>query len=102
MCEIFRNGYGLDQLREGLLLKESNTKIYHLRDTGKLPAKNNSHKIARFRFQVIAIRLPPKQSSGVWGMAEYGKKLKLAAKIRLTKRFLMASSAWLIHLHTRN
>ena len=51
---------------------------------------------------MIAIRLPPKQSSGVWGMAEYGKKLKLAAKIRLTKRFLMASSAWLIHLHTRN
>ena len=41
---FFRNGYGLDQLREGLLLKAA---IYHLLGTGKLPRKNNFQKNVR-------------------------------------------------------
>ena len=42
LCKIFRNDYGLDQLRERLLLKESYTIIYYLLGTGKLPRTNNS------------------------------------------------------------
>ena len=48
LYENFCNGYGLDQLREGLLLKESYATIYHLLGTEKLPRKNNSWKIVRF------------------------------------------------------
>ena len=39
IVRIFRNDYGLDQLRNGLLLKESYSTIYHLLGTGKLPPK---------------------------------------------------------------
>ena len=42
IVKIFRNDYGLDQLRERLLLKESYTIIYYLLGTGKLPRTNNS------------------------------------------------------------
>ena len=77
ISSYFSNGYGLDQLREGLLLKESYTTIHHLLGIVKLPRKNNSQKIVRCKFQMILIR--------------YGKRLKLAAKIRQTKCFLMTS-----------
>ena len=80
MCEIFRNGYGLDQLRERLLLKESYTAIFHLLGTGKLPRKNNSQKIVHFKFQMIVVRLPLKQPSGVGVWSRYRKKFELAAK----------------------
>ena len=91
MCELFCNGYGLDQLREGLLLKEFYATIYHLLGTGKLPRKNNSQKIVRFKFQMIVIRLPLKQSSGLGVSSKYGNRLELAAKIGLAKCFLMTS-----------
>ena len=39
IVRIFRNYYGLDQLRNRLLLKESHTTIYHLLGTGKFPPK---------------------------------------------------------------
>ena len=104
MCDFSRNGYGLDQLHEGLLLKAA---IYHLLGTGrKLPRKNNFQKTVRFKFQMIVIRLSLKQPLGVGLWSKYGKKLELAAKIGLTKCFLMTSLTWIIdvyiHSHTRN
>ena len=63
-------------------------------------------EIVRFKFQVIVIRLLLKQPFGVGVSSKYGKKLKLAAKIGLTKCFLMTSSPWIInvyiHSHRRN
>ena len=54
---------------------------------------------------MIGLRMPLKQLSGVGVWSRYGKKLKLAAKIRMTKCFLMTSSTWLINVyiypHTR-
>ena len=60
---FFRNGYGLDQLREGLLLKAA---IDHLLGAGKPPRKNNFQKIVRFTFQMIVIRLPLLMTSSTW------------------------------------
>ena len=99
MCEIFRNGYGWDQLCEGLLLKESYTTIYHSLGIGKLPRKNNSQKVVRikFQFQMVVIKLPLKQRLGVRVWWRYGKKLELAAS--LTKRFLITSSTWIINVY---
>ena len=55
---------------------------------------------------MIVIRLILQQPSGVGAWFRHGKKLRLAAKIRLTKCFLMTSSTLLInlyiHSHTRN
>ena len=100
---FFRNGYGLDQLREGLLLKAA---IDHLLGAGKPPRKNNFQKIVRFTFQMIVIRLPLKRPLGMGIWSKYGKELELAVKIDLTKCFLMTSSTWIInvyiHLHRRN
>ena len=88
-----RHGYrpenctnGLDQLHERLLLKESYTTIYDLLGTGKL-REYDSLKIVRFKFQMIFMGLPLKQPSGVEVRPRHDKKLKLAAKIRLTKCF---------------
>ena len=39
-----------------MLLKESYTLIGNLLDTGKLPRKNNSQKIVRFKLQMIGMR----------------------------------------------
>ena len=69
LYEIFRNGYGLDQLRERLLRKK---KIF---------------LITRFKYQMTIMGLPLKQPSTVRIRSGHGKKLKLAAKIRLTKCF---------------
>ena len=46
LCETFCNGCDLDQLREGLLLKESYKTIYNLMGTVKLPRKNNFQKFS--------------------------------------------------------
>ena len=55
---------------------------------------------------MIVMRLPLKQPSGVGVWSRYGNKLKLAAKIRLTKCIFMTSLKWLInvyiHSHSRN
>ena len=45
------------------------------------------------------MRLPLKQPSSVGVWSRYGKKLKLAAKIRLTKCFLITSSTWLNNVY---
>ena len=44
---------------------------------------------------MVVIRLPLKQPSGVGD----GKKLELAAKIGLTKCFLMTSRTWIINVY---
>ena len=59
---------------------------------GNFVEKINLRKIVHFKFQMIAMRLPLKQPLGVGVWSRYGKKLKLAAKIRLTNCFLMTSS----------
>ena len=62
--------------------------------------------IVRFEFQMIVIRLPFKQPLGMGVWSKYGKKLELAAKLGLTKCFLMTSWIWIInayiHSHRRN
>ena len=55
---------------------------------------------------MIVIRLPFKQPLGMGVWSKYGKKLELAAKLGLTKCFLMTSWIWIInayiHSHRRN
>ena len=105
-AKFFVNGFGLDQLREGLLLKDSYTTVHHFLGAGKLPRKSDSHKIVRFKSQMIVIRMPLKQPSSDKVWSRQAKKLELAEKIRLTKCFLMTSSTWIInvyaHSHIRN
>ena len=48
---------------------------------------------------MIVMRLPLKQPSGVGVWSRYGNKLKLAAKIRLTKCIFMTALKWLINVY---
>ena len=56
--------------------------------------KNNSQKFVRFELQVIVMRLSLKQPLGMGVWKRYGKELKLAARICLTKCFLITSLTW--------
>ena len=113
LYEIFRNGYGLDQLRERLLLKES----YHIQKfTIYWVLRNFVEKLILTKLYALSfkwllrdfsvMRMPLQEPSGVGVWSRHRKKLKLGVKICLTKCFLMTSSTWLIHLcihsHTRN
>ena len=60
-CKIFRNGYGLDQLHEWLLLKVSYTTIYYLLVTGKRPGKKQFLENCTFQVSVDSMGLPLKQ-----------------------------------------
>ena len=57
---------------------------YHLLGTGKIPRKNTSQNIVRFKFQMIFIRLPLKQPSGAGVWSRHDNKLELTAKINLS------------------
>ena len=56
--------------------------------------KNDSQKSERFELQVIVMRLSFKQPLGMGVWKRYGKELKLAARICLTKCFLITSLTW--------
>ena len=100
MWPIFRNGYGLNQLRERLLLKESYTTSYHLLRTGKLPQKIILRKLQALSVQWLLWDCLSSSLRGGGGMVEIWQKVKICSKCSL-----MTSPTWLInvyiHSHTR-